>query len=78
MATGPPRGAGRAAGRVLDVGAGTGALSLLAAEIGHRVTALDLSEGMLAVAERKAVERGLELEFVVGSDPSRRRARSTP
>jgi SAM-dependent methyltransferase len=53
--------------RVLDVGAGTGALSLLAAEIGHRVTALDLSEGMLAVAERKAVERGLELEFVVGS-----------
>lgn len=53
--------------RVLDVGAGTGALSLLAADIGHRVTALDLSEGMLAVAKRKAAERGLELEFVVGS-----------
>jgi SAM-dependent methyltransferase len=53
--------------RVLDVGAGTGALSLLAAEIGHRVTALDLSEGMLAVAQRKAAERGLELEFVAGS-----------
>lgn len=52
--------------RVLDVGAGTGALSLLAAELGHRVTALDLSEGMLAVAERKAAERGLELDFVVG------------
>ncbi len=53
--------------RVLDVGAGTGALSLLAAELGHRVTALDLSEGMLAVAERKARERALEIELVVGS-----------
>lgn len=52
--------------RVLDVGTGTGALALLAAELGHRVTALDLSEGMLAVAKRKAAERGLELDFVVG------------
>jgi SAM-dependent methyltransferase len=53
--------------RVLDVGAGTGALSLLAAELGHAVTALDLSQGMLEVARRKAAERGLELSFVVGS-----------
>jgi SAM-dependent methyltransferase len=54
---------------VLDVGAGTGALSLLAAELGHRVTALDLSPGMLAHAERKAGERGLasRMTFVVGS-----------
>jgi SAM-dependent methyltransferase len=54
---------------VLDVGAGTGALSLLAAELGHRVTALDLSPGMLAHAERKAGERGLDarMTFVVGS-----------
>ncbi len=53
--------------RVLDVGAGTGALSLLAAELGHRVTALDLSEGMLSVARRKAAERAIDLDFVVGS-----------
>lgn len=54
-------------GRVLDAGAGTGALSLLAAELGHRVTSLDLSTAMLAKAEGKAKERGLELEIVVGS-----------
>jgi SAM-dependent methyltransferase len=55
--------------KVLDVGAGTGALSLLAAELGYEVTALDLSPGMLAQAERKAKERGLDdrVRFVVGS-----------
>ncbi len=52
--------------RVLDVGAGTGAMSLLAAELGHRVTALDLSPEMLARARAKAKERDLELSFVVG------------
>jgi len=51
---------------VLDVGAGTGSLSLLAAELGHRVTALDLSEGMLGEARRKAEGRGLSLTFLVG------------
>ena len=52
--------------RVLDVGAGTGSLSLLAAELGYRVTALDLSPGMLAKARTKAADRGLEVEFVEG------------
>jgi ubiquinone/menaquinone biosynthesis C-methylase UbiE len=52
--------------RVLDVGAGTGSMSLLAAEMGHVVTGLDLSKGMLERAERKASERGLVIEFVVG------------
>ncbi len=33
---------------VLDCGAGTGFLSLIAARLGHRVTALDLSAQMLA------------------------------
>jgi SAM-dependent methyltransferase len=51
---------------VLDVGAGTGALSLVAAELGHRVTALDLSEGMLAKARAKAGARGFEIAFVHG------------
>jgi len=52
--------------RVLDVGAGTGAMSLLAAELGHRVTSLDLSSGMLERARAKAGEQGLDIEFVVG------------
>lgn len=51
---------------VLDVGAGTGAMSLLAAELGHRVTALDLASAMLDQARAKAGARGLELSFVVG------------
>ena len=49
--------------RVLDVGAGTGSLALLAAELGHDVTALDLSDGMLGKARAKAAERGLKLTF---------------
>lgn len=54
---------------VLDAGAGTGALALLAAELGYEVTALDLSPGMLARAEAKAKERGLQgrMRFVLGS-----------
>ncbi len=52
--------------RVLDVGAGTGAMSLLVAELGHSVTAVDLSPGMLAHAARKATERGLSVATVVG------------
>jgi ubiquinone/menaquinone biosynthesis C-methylase UbiE len=51
--------------RILDAGAGAGALSLLAAELGHRVTALDFSERMLELARAKAADRGLEIEFVV-------------
>lgn len=57
--------------RVLDVGAGTGAMSLLAASLGHRVTALDLSPGMLDRAKEKAEQAGTPLETVVapGTEP---------
>jgi SAM-dependent methyltransferase len=52
--------------RVLDVGAGTGFLSLAAARLGHRVTALDLSEGMLARLREHAGREGLTVEVVEG------------
>jgi SAM-dependent methyltransferase len=51
-------------GRVLDVGAGTGFLSLAAARLGYRVTALDLSGGMLARLRASAERDGLEVEIV--------------
>jgi SAM-dependent methyltransferase len=52
--------------RVLDVGAGTGFLALAAARLGHRVTALDLSGGMLERLRAAADHDGLEVEVVQG------------
>jgi len=52
--------------RILDVGAGTGTMSVLAAQLGYRVTALDLSPQMLDRARTKAEEQGLDLTTVVG------------
>lgn len=49
---------------VLDVGAGTGFLSLLLAGQGYQVTALDLSPGMLERLRAKAAERGLQIQTV--------------
>jgi SAM-dependent methyltransferase len=50
---------------VLDCGAGTGFLSLMAARLGHRVTALDLSPGMLAKLSAAAGAEGLDITVVV-------------
>ncbi|MCX4509990.1 methyltransferase domain-containing protein [Streptomyces sp. NBC_01619] len=46
---------------VLDLGCGTGSLSLVAAEQGHRVTAVDLSPRMAAAARRKLAGTGAEV-----------------
>ena len=52
--------------RVLDVGCGTGFLSLLLAELGHDVVGLDLTEGMLEVLARKSNARELGIRAVRG------------
>jgi SAM-dependent methyltransferase len=52
--------------RVLDCGAGTGFLSLIAAQLGHRVTAVDLSGRMLAKLQEAAARDGLTIETVEG------------
>jgi SAM-dependent methyltransferase len=49
---------------VLDLGCGTGSLSLLAAEQGHRVTGVDLSANMLERARAKPA--GYDAEFLAG------------
>ncbi|MFD4587755.1 methyltransferase domain-containing protein [Streptomyces sp. NPDC058423] len=46
---------------VLDLGCGTGSLALLAAEQGHRVTAVDLSPRMAEAACRKLAGTGAEV-----------------
>ncbi|THB64222.1 MAG: class I SAM-dependent methyltransferase [Desulfovibrio sp.] len=52
--------------RILDLGCGTGFLSLLLAELGFKVTGIDLSEEMRALAASKAAEKGLALELMDG------------
>jgi ubiquinone/menaquinone biosynthesis C-methylase UbiE len=55
--------AGAAPLDALDVGCGTGFLSLLLAELGHRVIGIDLAGAMLAIAHSKAAARQLTVDF---------------
>ena len=56
--------------RILDVGTGTGFLSLMLAELGHDVVGIDLTAGMLAVAKKSAKERELNLDLKIGDAES--------
>ena len=52
--------------RVLDVGSGTGRAALLLARAGARVTGVDASEAMLAVARQRAADAQAAIAFAVG------------
>jgi SAM-dependent methyltransferase len=57
--------AGLIRGRVLDVGCGTGEHALMAATRGLEATGLDAAPTAIAIAERKARERGVHARFLV-------------
>lgn len=50
---------------ILDIGCGTGSLSLILAQQGHKVTGIDLSPKMIAQAKVKAAKANLDIEFIV-------------
>jgi ubiquinone/menaquinone biosynthesis C-methylase UbiE len=51
------------AGAVLDAGCGTGENTLLVASLGLSVLGVDVADTALAIARRKADDRGIEVEF---------------
>ncbi|MGW6447329.1 class I SAM-dependent methyltransferase [Lentzea sp. NPDC055074] len=51
---------------VVDLGCGTGSLSVLLAEAGHDVHGLDFSEEMVKAARAKASAAGVDVDFVPG------------
>jgi SAM-dependent methyltransferase len=51
------------AGAVLDAGCGTGENTLLVASLGLSVLGVDVAETALAIARKKADDRGIEVEF---------------
>ena len=53
------------AGRVIDVGCGTGEHTLLAAEQGADALGIDISSAAIALAREKARERGIAARFEV-------------
>ncbi len=53
--------------RVADIGCGAGTQSLLWAELGHSVLGLDVNAPLVEVAQRRAAERGLRVDFRVGT-----------
>lgn len=50
---------------ILDIGCGTGSLSVVLAGLGHRVTGIDLSASMIDLARAKAAKLGFDIQFGV-------------
>ena len=53
--------------QVADIGCGAGTLSLLWAELGHRVHGLDVNQPLLGLAKQRAAEAGYDIDFRLGS-----------
>jgi cyclopropane fatty-acyl-phospholipid synthase-like methyltransferase len=51
--------------RILDAGCGSGELSLYLAGKGFDVTGMDISDRAIGLARKKAIDRGLKVEFIV-------------
>jgi SAM-dependent methyltransferase len=58
---------GAVRGKVLDVGCGTGEHALMAAGFGLEATGVDTAAAAIAVAERKARERGRAARFLIAN-----------
>lgn len=53
--------------RVADIGCGAGTQSLIWAADGHEVSAIDVSEALVAIGARRAIEQGLQINFFAGT-----------
>ena len=53
--------------QMADVGCGAGTQSLVWAEVGHAVHALDVNEPLLQLGRERAAERGFKIDFQVGT-----------
>ena len=49
---------------ILDIGCGTGTISILLAKEGYQVTGLDNSDDMLALAHEKTLNEGLGIQYI--------------
>lgn len=54
-----------ASATILDIGCGTGSLSVVLAGLGHKVTGIDLSPSMISLAQAKAAAHGHQIRFHV-------------
>lgn len=51
---------------ILEVGCGTGRTATLLAKMGHHVTAIDIREGMIIKAKKRAEYEGVRVNWIIG------------